>query len=160
MSQTARHLDGNNPALLPPREAPYVLKDVFEKRLYGCRDELILELDDGFLRFGVDSETDTVTGSFEPSAFARTKEYQRLRSAKPWKKLAGKWCTRTWLAVDEQGYWDMVLIGFDDGIEPSVLLQSVDSSLKVLVIKPAEKAKKAEKAKRSPSAKSGKGKKG
>jgi len=44
MNLLARQPDKTDPMLLPPRETPYLLKDVLEKRLHGCRDELILNL--------------------------------------------------------------------------------------------------------------------
>jgi len=126
----AGHPDIADPMLLPPREAPYVLKDVLEKVVYGCRDEIILNLEDCYLRFGVDIDTDTLTSKFQPSPFRAAKGYTSVRSAEPWKKLVGKECGWTWLAVNQQGYLDSVLVSFD-GIEPNVLLQTIASSVEV-----------------------------
>src|SRR5581483_10380319 len=92
-----------DPLLLPPREKPYVLRDVLEKKVYGCRDELVLSLGDSFLRFRVDTETDTLTGEFEARRFRSRKDYRSVRSAAPWEKHVGKECGWTWLAWNQQG---------------------------------------------------------
>jgi Family of unknown function (DUF6334) len=128
-----------DPLLLPPRETPYVLKDVLEKVVDGCRDELILSLGDCFLRFGVDIDTDTITSQFQPFPFRARKGHAAIRSAKPWKKYVGKECGWTWFAWNQQGYLDSVLISFN-GIEPGVLLQTIASSIEVFTVSPVDKA--------------------
>jgi len=133
MNLLARHPPNGDPLLLPPRDAPYVLHDVLEKTVYGCRDELILNLGDCFLRFGVDDDTDTITSEFRPLPFRAKKGYQSIPSAKPWKKYLGKECGWTWLAWNQQGYLDSVLLSFD-GIEPNVLLQTIASSIDVFMV--------------------------
>jgi hypothetical protein len=145
MSGIARQLEAD-PMLLPPRTTPYVLKDVLEKVEFGCRDELILDWGDCVLRFHVNSVTDTVISQFDSSPLPSRKEYRSIRSAKPWKGFVGKWCGGTWLTVDQEGYWDGAMIGFD-GIEPNILLQTIASSLKVFVIGSAEKTKSPRKVK-------------
>jgi hypothetical protein len=131
-----------DPLLLPQRETPYVLTDVLEKIVDRCRDELVLNLGDGFLRFGVDIDTDEITGQFESCPFRSRKGYTSIRSARPWKKHLGKACGWTWFAVNQQGYRDSVLLSFD-GIEPNALLQVIASSIEVFVISAAEKARSA-----------------
>ena len=139
MNLLARLPDSRDPLLLPPREKPYVLSDVLEKRVYGCRDELILNLGDCSLRFKVDIDTDTITSQFQPSSFRAKKGYASIQAAELWKKFVGKECGWTWFAWNQQGYLDSVLISFD-GIEPNVLLQTMASSIDVFVISPADKA--------------------
>lgn len=129
----ARHPQNGDPLLFPPRDVPYVLHDVVEKTMYGCRDELILNLGDCFLRFGVDNDTDTITSQFQPSPFRAKRGYRSIQSAKPWKKYVGKECGWTWFAWNQQGYLDSVLLSFD-GIEPNVLLQTIASSIDVFVV--------------------------
>jgi hypothetical protein len=85
MNDLVRHPQNADPLLLPPRETPYLLKDVLERVAYGCRDELNLELGDGFLRFGVDGDTDTITSQFQPFPFRARKGYRSIQAAKPWK---------------------------------------------------------------------------
>jgi len=130
--------DSRDPLLLPPRETPYVLSDVLEKRVYGCRDELILNLGDCSLRFKVDIDTDTITSQFQPSSFRAKKGYVSIQAAELWKKFVGKECGWTWLAWNQQGYLDTVLISFD-GIEPNVLLNTFGSSIEVHMVSLVEK---------------------
>jgi hypothetical protein len=133
MNDLARHPQDADPLLLPPRETPYVLEDVLERMVEGCRDELILNLGDSFLQFGVDIDTDTITSQFQPRPFRARKGYRSIQSARPWNKYVGKECGWTWLAWNQQGYLDSVLLSFD-GIEPNVLLQTIASSIDVFVI--------------------------
>jgi hypothetical protein len=83
MNDLARHPQDADPLLLPPRETAYVLKDVLEKTTYGRRAELILDLGDSFLRFGVDIDWDTITSQFEPRPFRARKGYRSIRTARP-----------------------------------------------------------------------------
>jgi hypothetical protein len=139
MNDLARHPQNADPLLLPPREVPYVLHDVLEKRVYGFRAELILDLGDSFLRFGVDNDWDTITSQFQASPFRAKKAYRSIQSDKPWKKYIGKECGWTWLAWNQQGYLDSVLISFE-GIEPNVLLNTIGSSIEIFAISLVEKA--------------------
>jgi hypothetical protein len=138
MNLPARHPANVDPLLLPPRETPYLLDDVLEKVALGCRDELILDLGECYLRFGVEIDTDTITGQFHPSPFRAKKGYASLRTAKPWDKYVGQECGWTWFGWNQQGYLDTVLISFN-GIEPSVLLQTIGSSVEIYTVSPAEK---------------------
>ena len=133
MNLLARQPQNGDPLLLPPRDTPYVLRDVLEKTVYGCRDELILNLGDCFLRFRVDNDTDTITSQFRPQPFRAKRGYQSIQSIKPWKKYIGKECGWTWLAWNQQGYLDSVLLSFD-GIEPNVLLQTIASSIDIFMV--------------------------
>lgn len=133
MNLLGRHPQNDDPLLLPPRDAPYVLHDVLEKVVYGCRDELILDLGDCFLRFGAEDDTDTIGCRFQPSPFRAKRGYRSIQSAKPWKKYVGKECGWTWLAWNQQGYLDSVLLSFE-GIEPNVLLQTIASSIDVFTV--------------------------
>jgi hypothetical protein len=139
MNLLARHPQNADPLLLPPREAPYVLNDVLEKMTYGFRAELVLNLGDCFLQFGVDIDTDTIISQFQASPFRSKKAYRSIRSGKPWKKYVGKECSWTWLAWNQQGYLDSVLLSFE-GIEPNVLLNAIGSSLEIFTIALVEKA--------------------
>ncbi len=139
MNLLARHPQNGDPLLLPPRESPYVLDDVLEKTVYGFRAELILNLGDSFLRFGVDIDTDTIISQFQASPFRAKKAYRSIQSDKPWKKYVGKECGWTWLAWNQQGYLDSVLLSFE-GIEPNVLLNTIGSSIEIFTIALVEKA--------------------
>lgn len=137
MNSQSRKTNSTDSLLLPPREEPYILTDVLEKQVQGCRDELVLNLRDSFLRFVVDNETDTMMSEFQPSPFRVTKDYASIQPTRPWRQYVGKECGWTWFGWNQQGYLDMVLISFD-GIEPSILLQTIASSIKVFTIAPVE----------------------
>jgi hypothetical protein len=139
MNLLAHHPESADPLLLPPREKPYVLHDVLEKRVFGWRDALILNLGDCFVRFGVDIDTDTITCKFQAFPFRAKKGCRSIQSALPWKKYVGKECGWTWFAWNQQGYLDSVLLSFA-GIEPDVLVHTIGSAIKVFLISPAEAA--------------------
>jgi hypothetical protein len=120
-------------ALLPDREEPYVLRDVYERVVDGCRSDLILRWNDGSLLFRADIDTDSLEAEFHVGAFALSRKYRSLRSTSPWSEYLGKSCGWTWLAVDQQGYWDTALLSFD-GVIPSVLLNVMASSIYVFSV--------------------------
>jgi Family of unknown function (DUF6334) len=137
MNVLAESLVTTDPMLLPPRDEPYILKNVFEKIVHGCRDEIVLDLGDCCLRIGVDINYDTLLFRFQSRPFRHTKGWVSLRNLEPWKKCTGKECAWTWLAVNQQGYLDTALISFD-GIEPSIMLQGIASSVEVFTVAPAK----------------------
>jgi hypothetical protein len=51
-----------------------------------------------------------------------------------WKELLGKECGWTWVAINQQGYCDGVMLSFD-GIVPTVLLHVIASSIEVFSIR-------------------------
>ncbi len=122
-----------NPVLLPDREEPYVLRNVYERMIEGCRGELVLQWDGGCLFFRADTETDSLEAEFHDGAFTPSDKYRSLRSCKPWSGCLGKSCGWTWLAVDQEGYWDGALLSFD-GIVPNVLLSVTASSICVFSV--------------------------
>jgi hypothetical protein len=99
----------------------------------GCRGELVLQWDSGFLLFRADSDTDSLEAEYHEGAFVPSVKYRSLRSSKPWSEYLGKSCGWTWLAVDQEGYWDSALLSFDD-IIPNVLLNVTGSSIGVFSI--------------------------
>jgi hypothetical protein len=122
-----------SPALLPDREEPYVLRDVYERMIEGCRGELVLQWDNGFLSFRADGDTDSLEAEYHEGILAPSGNYRSLRSYTPWSEYLGKNCGWTWLAVDQEGYWDGALLSFDD-IIPNVLLNVSASSIGVFSI--------------------------
>ena len=137
MNTLAESLVTTDPMLLPPRNEPYVLKDVFEKIVHGCRDEIILDLGDCSFRIGVDINYDTLVFQFQSRPFKPTKRWVSLENSEPWEKHVGQECGWTWLAVNQQGYLDTALVSFD-GIEPGIMLQAIASSIEVFTIMPAK----------------------
>ena len=139
MNLLAQPLGTADPLLLPSREKPYLLKNVLEKMSDDCRDEIVLDFGDSCLRIGVDINTDTLVIRFRSMPFRPTKRSVSLRGSEPWINCVGKECGWTWLAVNQQGYLDTVLISFD-GIVPTIMLQAIASSIEVFTISPAKTA--------------------
>ena len=132
MTPPVRSVD---PLLLPDRDEPYRLHDVLERVVHGCRDEIVLDFGDCHLRFRVDIDTDTVAGEFHRRAFGAKRGYRSIGSAAPWRRYLNKHCGWTWLGLNQQGYWDTILISFD-AVVPNVLLNAMASSLYVCSIGP------------------------
>jgi hypothetical protein len=155
MIATASQNSSLDPLLLPDRDEPYQLQDVFERRVYGLRDEIILDFGDCFLRFKAEPDYDTITACFHGRAFGSKRGYQNIGSAPPWRRFLKKNCGWTWSARSQQGYWDTILISFD-AVIPNVLLYVMASSIFVGTIGPLkdrhnEKGSKARRNKESAS---------
>jgi len=215
MTVVANNLISDSLVVLPAREEPYLLQDVYEQVQYDCLSEIVLDLADSYIRFRADENLDTLCydyhhGEFEPTsdyvscssfpkltgnetdilkALAQGKKTKqrllamRLRAtaeilgagskkdlgkqgggllgqglialtgkrprgsiqyeitsegrialaSAPWKKFLGKELGWTWVAVNQQGYCDSVMLSFD-GIVPTILLNVVASSIKVCTI--------------------------
>ena len=122
-----------DPLLIPDRDEPYLLQDVYEKVVHGCRGEIVLDFGDSFLRFTVDQDTDSIAGQFHQRALGAKRGYRSIASVAPWRKYLKKECGWTWLAINQQGYWDTVLISFD-AVVPNILLNVMASSIFVCAI--------------------------
>lgn len=133
-----RQIGRHDPLLLPDRDEPYCLHDVYEKIDLCCRDEVVLDLGDSCLRFRVNPDTDEIVSRFQHKPFVARNGFERIGSSSLWSRFLNKTCGWTWLAVNQQGYWDTVLISFD-GIVPNVLLNAMASSLYIFDIGPMEK---------------------
>jgi len=124
--------------LLPDRDEPYQLRDVFEKRVYGLRDEIVLDFGDCFLQFKAEIDDDTITGQFHGRPFNSRRRYRSIGSAAPWRRYLKKECGWIWFALSQQGYWDTILISFD-AVVPNILLYVMASSIHVFTIGPMER---------------------
>jgi hypothetical protein len=212
MTAVASNLLSDSPALLPPREAPYLLQDIYELIRDDCRSQLILQLSDGYLLFRADEDSDSLCFEFHPGEFEPSPDHvcfganekltrgeleilkaldqgrkskqqlgatakilgaitregfgkqggglakrgliaptgKRMRGSihyqitaagrkalaaavTPWKKLLGKEIGWTWVAINQQGYCDSIMLSFD-GIIPTVLLHVIASSIEVFSI--------------------------
>jgi hypothetical protein len=121
-------LSSQNPTLLPSRDAPYVLGGVYEEMADGFRHEIILDFGECYLLVHVDEDTDALGVQFGDSSFKPSPACNKVSSDAPWCRWVGKECEWTWVAVNQQGYYDTVLFSFD-GIVPSVLLHAIGSSI-------------------------------
>jgi hypothetical protein len=122
-----------DPMLLPPREAPYQLNAAYELVEDGCRDEIVLDWGNSHLIVRVDGDWDTLNAEFRGQPFEPTNAYRSLGGDAPWKRLVGKECDWTWVAINKQGYCDMILMSFDVMV-PQLILHALASSIEVLSV--------------------------
>ncbi len=59
---------------------------------------------------------------------------QKALAVVPWKRLIGKECGWTWMALNQQGYCDSAMLSFE-GIVPTVLLHAIASSIELFTIR-------------------------
>jgi hypothetical protein len=135
MIARTQDIRSRDPLLLPDRDEPYRLRDVYEKVVHSCRDEIVLDLGDCFLQFTAEPDFDTIAGQFHGRPFGAKRGYRSIGSVAPWSRFLNKECGWTWLAVNQQGYWDTILISFD-AVIPNILLNVMASSIYVCGIGP------------------------
>lgn len=133
MASIAKDLSRPDPMLLPPRDEGYILHGVYEKIADGCRGELVLDCGDAYLQIRVDENTDSLCTQYHDTKFKRSRGHRSLAAVSPWDRWLGKVCGWTWVAVNQQGYFDSVMLSFD-GIVPCVLLHALGSSIAVFTI--------------------------
>ena len=123
----------HDPMLLPLREGPYRLQAAYELVTDGCREEIVLDWGDSHLVVLVDADWDSFNAHFHGHAFAPTADYQAIGACSPWDRLVGKECDWTWVALNKQGYCDLIVLSFD-AILPQVLLHAIASSIEVFKV--------------------------
>jgi hypothetical protein len=208
MVAVANNRIDDNLMLLPDRESPYLLREVFELVRDDCRSDLVLQWSEGYLSFRADADTDSLCFDFHSGEFELSRHHDSVSSAESlatretdvlralvqgprtkqelgaraklvgaysqpgngkqgggllgrrlihgeqlgceiqytltaagrsalaatlWKTLLGKECSWTWVARNQQGYCDSVMLSFD-GVVPTVLLHVIASSIEVLSI--------------------------
>src|SRR6516225_4136182 len=80
MSAVVTNMVGDSVMLLPDREQPYLLQDVWELVRDDCRLELILQFSDGHLLFRADEDNDSICFDFQPHRLDPSAEYGSFRS--------------------------------------------------------------------------------
>jgi len=120
-----------NSSLLPARDEPYLLREVYELLEDTCRTEVVLQMEDSYLLVRVDEDTDALDYEFSSGEFFPGPNHQPAS----WKNQLGSECDWTWTAVNQQGYMDSILLSFD-GVVPTVLLHGIATSIEVLSIVP------------------------
>jgi hypothetical protein len=136
MSALAERRGKVDPLLLPDRDEPYELHDVLEKVIDGCRDEIVLSFGDSYLSFKALPDTDEIAARFHARKFTR-RGFGSIGHDTPWRRFVSENCGWTWLAVNQQGYWDTALISFD-AVVPNVLLNVMGSSIFVFSVGPMD----------------------
>jgi hypothetical protein len=99
----------------------------------GLRDRIILAFRSKNLILQAVEDDDTVEFWTSVSFDADATNGQNVSHLHPWKELIGREFGWSWVAINQQGYLDGVLLSFA-GIEPRVFVTAVASSLKVSVI--------------------------
>ncbi|AFL87135.1 hypothetical protein Terro_3100 [Terriglobus roseus DSM 18391] len=94
-----------------------------------------LVFEKGTLLIQVNEEDDTI--SVNAGATLKADECVDLSSSDLWQGFVGQPFGWSWVATNQQGYRDVVLLGFD-GITPQVMLEVMASSIKIHRIGAAE----------------------
>jgi hypothetical protein len=82
MITVMNNLINESPALLPPREKPYLLQDVYELVKDNCRSELVLDLSGSYLQFRADEDNDSIYFDFQSREFDPSRDHCSLSSDK------------------------------------------------------------------------------
>jgi hypothetical protein len=120
---------------LTQKEEPRLL-EVYQRVQDGCRDLIVLKFSSGALTFAGDPDADTVEVRYQETETLDLRGLDRATALAPWSSLVGRPFGWGWVATNQQGYPDGVLLSFD-GLEPSVLLVAAASSLRVYLVKEA-----------------------
>ncbi len=107
----------------------HTLKGVRQVFVEGSLERLTFDFGSVSLTATANEDDDTVNISLL-SADQLTKDEQDVSNVEPWKEFIGRSFGWGWLIVNQQGYVDGVLLGFD-GIDPQLLINVIASSIKV-----------------------------
>ena len=135
MTMVADAVNGRNPLLLPQREAPYCLRGVFELVLDGCRNEVVLDLGECYFVIRVNQDIDALDVQFLDTKFTPNSKYCSINSITPWNSFVGKEYGWSWIAINQQGYNDSIMLSFAS-IIPSILLHVIASSIRIFSLIP------------------------
>jgi hypothetical protein len=109
---------------------PEALQGVYEKVVDTCRESLVLQFTNQSLFVTADPDDDTIRVHYEDNPSLDAGVWTRLDSGEPWHALLGSTFGWGWVAINQQGYCDGVLLSFD-GIVPTLLLSVIASSITV-----------------------------
>jgi hypothetical protein len=97
---------------------------------------LLLWFTDGVVEVLALPETDEIEAGAVPAPDSRGQ--QDVSQTAPWLELLGQRCTEVWRSVNQQGYHDLLCLGFDKDVAmPSVALCVVASQIKASRVRPA-----------------------
>ena len=109
------------------------LEGVFERVEHGCRDQIVLRFSSGDLCFLADADTDTIEVRFQEPDNLDLSGLRSVAKTHPWRSKINRRFGWGWVAVNQQGYQDGILLSFE-GIQPSVMLNVEASSIRVYYI--------------------------
>jgi hypothetical protein len=106
------------------------LRSVSYVHAESCLDRVILNLDTEALWIAADPDDDSIevgvasVGSLQSSGLDVSRN-------QPWSELLGRPLGWGWIAINQQGYSDAVLLSFDGVVFPLIVLTVVASSIDV-----------------------------
>lgn len=106
----------------------HALKSVRQVLVEGSLERLAFDFGSVILTAMADENDDTMSVSVLTSD--QLPRHEDVSDGQPWREFIGRTFGWGWLIMNQQGYIDGLLIGFD-GIEPQVLLNVIASSIKV-----------------------------
>ena len=110
------------------------LKAVWEKKEYNDIVEIVFEFEKESLIVIENDDDDTISFYVSLTNDCRTNEkYIDATNKNPWDNFIGRRFTWGWMAINQQGYIDGLLLSFET-IFPALLLNVIASSIKVGVI--------------------------
>ena len=112
------------------------LLDVLEHVDEGCRQSVALRFTTAILILRANPDDDTIEASIrtrsEPHDY---KDFTNVTQKSPWQSLRGKAFGWGWIATNQQGCADGILLSFG-GIVPNILLYTMASSIEVYAVAP------------------------
>jgi hypothetical protein len=117
--------------------APERLIEVYQKITDTCRAKLVLVFTHQVLIFHANADDDTISIQARALKAFHNRESFQKSSAAVWHQFIGKPFGWGWVAVNQQGYCDGVLLSFD-GVTPNLFLEVIASSISVSVVVPQE----------------------
>jgi len=117
-------------------ETPEKLEAVYERVSEGCREFVLLRFTTKWLKISANMDDDTIAICIDDDAYADPSDFAQMDGSPPWGSFVGKVFGWGWIAVNQQGYCDSILLSFE-GIEPKVLLHVSGSSIHQYNIVPA-----------------------
>ena len=104
------------------------LKRIFRRDEDGCLVELIFQFSKEFLHVCANENNDTI--DFKVHRSHDLKGFCEETSSKNWESLIGKKFCWGWVAVNQQGFFDMVALSFGT-IFPKIVLNVTGSSINI-----------------------------
>lgn len=111
------------------------LKGVWQIRAQGSVEKLVLGFGAQVLVVTADANDDSLDVDVAASADFQDADRVDVSDVAPWDAYAGKSFGWGWIAINQQGYCDGMLLSFE-GIIPQLILNVVASSIKVGVVGP------------------------
>ena len=111
-----------------------MLKSVFEKKEYGCIEKVIFNFEDASLVVFANGDDDTIDFKIVKISDHSNDDTDRdVSSRNPWDQFIGRRFCWGWMAIDQQGYLDSILLSFDI-IFPNLILNVAASSIDIGII--------------------------